>query len=283
MPLDAAIGASQQNGSQHEHNNRMPFLARTFGLLRSLAIYHGIPWRAGQLRRFYAPVVPAGGLAFDVGAHAGNRVRAFRALGARVVAVEPQPDFVALLSRWFARDAGVTVLPVALGREAGQAQLLASEATPTVSTLSADWARRTGATASFQGVRWSPGPVVPVTTLDALIAQHGRPDFIKIDVEGFELEVLMGLSQPVPALSFEFLAAVHDLALGCIDRLETLGRYRYQWSLGEQLRLQPDTPLDAEAMRAWLGALPDDTLCGDILARLDAPAMGREQDDKAAH
>ncbi|MFN3416639.1 MAG: FkbM family methyltransferase [Caldimonas sp.] len=261
----------------------MPFLARTFGLLRSLAIYHGIPWRAGQLRRFYAPVVPAGGLAFDVGAHAGNRVRAFRALGARVVAVEPQPDFVALLSRWFARDAGVTVLPVALGREAGQAQLLASEATPTVSTLSADWARRTGATASFQGVRWSPGPVVPVTTLDALIAQHGRPDFIKIDVEGFELEVLMGLSQPVPALSFEFLAAVHDLALGCIDRLETLGRYRYQWSLGEQLRLQPDTPLDAEAMRAWLGALPDDTLCGDILARLDAPAMGREQDDKAAH
>lgn len=283
MPLDAAIGASQQNGSQHEHNNRMPFLARTFGLLRSLAIYHGIPWRAGQLRRFYAPVVPAGGLAFDVGAHAGNRVRAFRALGARVVAVEPQPDFVALLSRWFARDAGVTVLPVALGREAGQAQLLASEATPTVSTLSADWARRTGATASFQGVRWSPGPVVPVTTLDALIAQHGRPDFIKIDVEGFELEVLMGLSQPVPALSFEFLAAVHDLALGCIDRLETLGRYRYQWSLGEQLRLQPDTPLDAEAMRAWLGALPDDTLCGDILARLDAPAMGRAQDDKAAH
>lgn len=250
----------------------MPFFSRTWGLLRSLAIYHGIPWRAAQLRHFYAPVVPAGGLAFDVGAHAGNRVRAFRALGARVVAVEPQPDFVALLSRWFARDAGVTVLPVALGREAGQAQLLASEATPTVSTLSADWAQRAGATASFHGVRWSPGPVVPVTTLDALMAQHGRPDFIKIDVEGFELEVLQGLGQPVPALSFEFLAPVRDLALGCIDRLEALGRYRYQWSVGEQLRLQPEVALDADAMRTWLRDLPDDAPSGDILARLDGEA-----------
>jgi FkbM family methyltransferase len=251
-----------------EHNRRMPAWTRTWGLLRSLALYHGIPWRAAQLRRFYAPVVPAGGLAFDVGAHAGNRVRAFRALGARVVAVEPQPDFAALLSRWFARDVGVTVLPMALGREAGQAQLLLSEATPTVSTLSAHWAQRTGATASFQGVRWSPGPVVPVTTLDALIAQHGRPDFIKIDVEGFELEVLQGLGQPVPALSFEFLAPVRDLALGCIDRLEALGRYRYQWSVGEQLRLQPERALDADAMRAWLRGLADDAPSGDILARL---------------
>ncbi len=250
----------------------MTRLARLFGVLRSLAIYHGIPWRSAQLRRFYAPFVPAGGLAFDVGAHVGNRVRAFRALGARVVAVEPQPDFAALLSRWFAHDPNVTVLPVALGRSEGQARLLASEATPTVSTLSADWARRVGASTSFRGVRWSPGPWVPVSTLDALMAQHGQPDFIKIDVEGYELEVLNGLSQPVPALSFEFLAPLRDLALDCIDRLETLGRYSYQWSWGERLRLHPPSPLDAEAMRAWLRALPRDAASGDILARRLSPA-----------
>jgi FkbM family methyltransferase len=253
---------------------------RCWGLLRSLLVYRGIPWRGAQLRRFYRRFVPAGGLAFDVGAHAGNRVAAFRALGARVVALEPQPDFVRLLQRRFGADAQVTVQPLALGRAAGRAQLLASARTPTVSTLSADFVQRAGAAPTFQGVRWSPGPWVEVQTLDALIARHGRPDFVKIDVEGYELEVLLGLSQPLPALSFEFVPAVLDVALACIDRLEMLAvravpgggpaaaRYHYAVSLGESQRLLQPQGLAAEPLRAWLRALPADAPSGDVHAWL---------------
>jgi FkbM family methyltransferase len=246
-------------------------LDRQLGLLRSLLVYRAIPWRGLQLRRFYRRFVPAGGLAFDVGAHAGNRVAAFRALGARVVALEPQPDFVRLLQRRFGADSQVTVLPLALGREPGQARLLASARTPTVSTLSADFVRRAGAVASFEGVRWAPGPLVQVDTLDALIARHGRPDFVKIDVEGFELEVLLGLSQPLPALSFEFLPAVRDVALGCINRLEALAaaggpRYCYAVSLGESQRLLQPEGLTAAGMRDWLQALPATAPSGDVHA-----------------
>jgi FkbM family methyltransferase len=246
-------------------------LEARLGLWRSLLVYHGIPWRRGQLRRFYRRFVPVGGLAFDVGAHTGNRLRAFLDLGARVVAVEPQPELAARLAFRYGGDARVHVVEGALGRAPGRAPLLSSPRTPTVATLSTDFVARAGATPSFEGVRWQAGPEVVVTTLDALIATHGQPDFVKIDVEGFELEVLHGLSHALPALSFEFLPAVRDVALACIDRLEQLagpGRYRYAVSLGERLQLvQPDGE-PADAMRAWLLALPAGAPSGDVHAWL---------------
>ena len=122
-------------------------------------------------------------------------------------------------ARILVRDPQVVILEAAVGATPGEARLLVSERTPTVTTLSADWVRRVGADPSFRGVSWSPGARVPVTTLDALAAAHGRPDFVKLDIEGSEAEALAGLSTPVAALSFEYLAAARDVALACVDRL----------------------------------------------------------------
>jgi FkbM family methyltransferase len=245
----------------------MGTLSRAAGLARSLALYHGIPFRARRLARLYAPFLAPGALAFDVGAHTGNRVRAFRRLGARVVAVEPQPDFVRLLAALHGRDPQVVVVAAAVGAAPGEARLFVSERTPTVTTLSAEWARQVGADPSFRGVSWSPGERVPVTTLDALVAAHGRPDFVKLDVEGFEAEALAGLSMPVPALSFEYVAAARDVALACVDRLAALGRYRFNWSEGERHRLAAPRWLEAEAIRTVLRGLAAGS--GDVYARLE--------------
>jgi FkbM family methyltransferase len=242
-------------------------LARLAGIARSLAIYYGIPLRARRLVRFYAPFVARDALCFDIGAHAGNRVRCWRALGARVVAVEPQPDFVRILERLFGNDPAVSIVPAAVGREEGEAELLVSERTPTVTTLSRDWIERIGASPSFRRVAWAQGPTVPVTTLDALITRFGVPAFVKIDVEGLELAVLEGLSQPVPALSFEYLPAARDIALACIDRLGALDRYRFNWSVGETHRLVEPAWLGAREMRERLVALPDGARSGDVYAR----------------
>lgn len=242
-------------------------IERLAGIARSLAIYYGVPLRARRMARLYAQFVAPGALCFDLGAHAGNRVRCWRRLGARVVAVEPQPDFVRILERLFGRDPAVSIVAAAVGRAPGAAELLVSERTPTVTTLSREWIARVGASPSFRGVAWRPGPTVPVTTLDALVARFGAPAFAKIDVEGSELAVLEGLTQPLPALSFEYLPAAREIALGCIDRLAALGRYRFNWSRGETHRLVEPAWLGAQAMRERLGALAADAGSGDVYAR----------------
>jgi FkbM family methyltransferase len=168
----------------------------------------------------------------------------------------------------YGRDPGVSIVPAAVGRAPGTASLLVGRANPSVTTLSRDWAHRVGASRSFRGVRWTVGSRVPVTTLDALIARYGPPQFVKIDVEGYEAEVLAGLSRAVPALSFEYLVAAREQALACLGRLAALGSYRYNWSVGESHRMASSRWLDPGAMRAVLEALPESAGSGDVYARL---------------
>lgn len=245
---------------------------RRWGLLRSVLMYHGIPFRRSRLTRFYAQFIRPGDLCFDIGAHVGSRLRAWLPLGARIVAVEPQPACVALLRRWFGRDARVVLVDRAVGASPGAAELLVSPRTPTVTTLSPDWIAAVGRDRTFAGVRWDERLPVTVTTLDELIARHGLPAFCKIDVEGYELEVLRGLSRPIPALSFEYLSVCLDRARACVARLAELGPYQFNWSVGESHRFRSDGWLDADRLLARLGDLGAAGGSGDIYARLRAGA-----------
>jgi FkbM family methyltransferase len=247
-----------------------------WGIGRSLAIYYGQPGRHRRLRRFYGQFLRPGDLAFDVGAHVGNRVRAWRSLGARVVAIEPQPDFVRVLQVLFGRDSDVVVLPQAVGAHGGRESLRIATATPTVSSLSPSWMGTVAADRRFGRVRWDRTVEVDVVTLDDLVTAYGVPSFCKVDVEGFEAEVLSGLSRPVPALSFEYLPPAHDAALAALAQVQRLGTgsggYEYNYSPVETLRFTADEWLDAAGIERLLDRIRPRGRSGDVYARRIAPA-----------
>lgn len=243
-------------------------LKRAWGLTRSMAMYHGQPAKYRRMVRFYGQFLGPGDLGYDIGAHVGSRVRAWRKLGARVLAIEPQPDCLAVLRLMFGRSPAVTILPVAVGAASGVASLAISSATPTVSTLSTDWISSVSTDPSFARVRWDHSVPVSVVTLDSLIATYGAPAFCKIDVEGFELDVLRGLSSPVRALSFEYLPPAHDAALDCLSLVDALGDYEYNYVAVETARLSSSAWLSASALVDVLDRVRPLGRSGDVYARL---------------
>jgi FkbM family methyltransferase len=234
------------------------------GLARSLAVYHN-PVSLRAWRRLYGEILRPGDLVLDVGAHVGNRTRAMRWAGARVVALEPQALFARWLRLTLPRD--VVLIEAAAGAEETVADMAVSSRHPTVSSLHAKFVAEAPAAPGFAQVRWDRVERVRMVTLDGLIARFGRPAYVKIDVEGFELEVLSGLSEPVPLLSVEYLPAFAELTHAVLDRLAALGTYRFAPVVGERSGfLWPDWRT-GDAVRDWLTALPEDAPSGDLFAR----------------
>lgn len=200
---------------------------KIFNQARDLYYHWCLPWP--QILNFYRPLIKAGDLCFDVGANIGLKTDAFLALGAKVIAIEPQPDCCRYLQKKYKGNPDVVVIPQALDEQKGSKPLYLCEANA-ISTMSQEWIASTQQSGRYKDYQWDKLMSIPTTTLDYLIGQYGRPCFCKIDVEGYELNVLKGLTQPLPGISLEITPESFAMIKECLLYLNGLGRPQFNHS-----------------------------------------------------
>jgi FkbM family methyltransferase len=221
----------------------------------------------------YDQLLKRGSVAFDIGAYVGGRVDMLLDAGCKlVVAVEPVLEYAnRLREKYWNMSSSVIVLHNAAGPYAGTSSIRVHKAfwpdgvpmDSTLSSMSEEWIAMERP--DWKPADWSERQTVEVITLDWLISRYGNPDFIKIDVEGYEQEVIKGLTQPVKMLSFEFHSSHLDWAEQVVDHLLGLGSYEFNHDTGDNVQLAYPTWLSKNAL---FNDLRGRDIYGDIFARL---------------
>jgi FkbM family methyltransferase len=183
-------------------------------------------------RQFYSMFIKKGSLVFDIGANVGEHSRCFLSLGAHVVAVEPLPANADLLRNTLRPKNRFQIIQAAAGADFSESTLHVSNHT-NLCTLSDHWLDTAKTSERFCGVSWTTDIRVPVIPIHSLVSKYGQPDFIKIDVEGFEEQVLDGLKELPAALSFEFNTESLDAATACLAKPCFSDESKFAFYIGE--------------------------------------------------
>jgi FkbM family methyltransferase len=261
------------------------FMDICINLLRSLGVYKAIynislvlvnTVNRKKLLKFYSRFVKKDDLCFDIGANLGCRTEIFLALGAKVIAVEPQDSCMQELQKKYGNNKKVILVKKAISDKHGEEDLMISDS-HTLSSMSKEWIDSIKSSDMFfvstQAFSWQKSARVQVTTLNQLIKEYGKPAFCKIDVEGYEYKVLKGLKEPISAVSFEFTPTQTFIlsAINIVKHLASMGEVKFNYSFGESISLVLNEWVGSDEISNILSNLSKRTLIsGDIYAKFNS-------------
>ena len=203
------------------------FVLRWNGFAIGFGGRHGISFAEERFLQWFVPSV-ADGVLFDIGANHGSYTLFLRSLapGARIYAFEPHPATFASLHKR-AGGCGAVLEDMAVSDRSGTMQLFdfAEEDGSTQASLSEASVGMFDANTVARAVR--------VTSLDDYMEHAGieRIDFLKIDTEGFDINVLRGAARAlargaIGTIQFEFIPADIAMRVSMRDFFEALPGYR---------------------------------------------------------
>jgi FkbM family methyltransferase len=211
-----------------------------------------------QILEWLAP----GDYVLDIGSNIGTFASDVIAAGYRVVLVEPNPKLVSVLRTKFTDSSVATIVPLGVGSNKGEMYLSICDEADTLSTFAEHW--KSG---RFSNYSWTERVRVSITTIDDLIEVFGTPRYIKIDVEGFELEVVSGLSSRAGIVSFEFTSEFIDHASKIVQLLSSKGYSKFNIAVGESTEFSLHRWVDSAHMsNIVLNNRSNKGLWGDIYA-----------------
>ncbi|MDP2736260.1 MAG: FkbM family methyltransferase [bacterium] len=203
-------------------------------------------------------------LIFDIGANKGDLSEIFLKLKARVICVEPQLDCIKKLNEKFGENKNVIILPLGVSDRNSKLKIYASQTSSENATFSEKW-RKEG---RFKQEVWQETGLVNMVTLDELIKQYGVPRFCKIDVEGYEHNVIQGLSSNgIYCISFEFSYEFLNDTINCCQYLQRLGYNKFNFSIESNYDLELVEFQRYEEVIGKIKLFQDARLCGDIYAK----------------
>jgi FkbM family methyltransferase len=215
---------------------------------------------------FYSHFVGRGTLVFDVGANVGIYADIFAELDARVVAVEPNPECLRYL-RSLSRRTKMDIEACAVSDRPGRIQLQLSNQS-LLSTANPEWRSIVEQNPDYRGSHFTGQIEVEAVTLDQLAQRHGTPDFVKIDVEGFDDRAMLGMSFKPATLSFEFNRLLPAVARRCLEAPAIHSGYEFNFQEGQEMRYVSPTWLGRVEFAERLESLVGSNRWGDVFARL---------------
>jgi len=228
-----------------------------------------------RMRNFYSSLIRKGDLVFDVGAHVGRYSEIFTDLGATVVSIEPNPRCCEQLRR-LAKVRDVHVEQCAAGDTPGKLKLRICD-NSVLSTVSEDYYQEASKSPIHKGEHWTESVDVQIVRLDQLAKRYGIPAFVKIDAEGYDDRVLLGMSFRPRVLTFEYHShVVRDVPVRCFQAPVLSSGYEFNFSRGLSLTYASEKWLGAKELQERLVEFAGDEVYGDVVARSTSVDTARE-------
>jgi len=229
----------------------------------ALTAFLGKSLKKKQMLNFYKKFIKENDLCFDIGANVGERTEIFLKLGARTISIEPQSSCIKILQKKFGSKSNLKILQTALGSSEKEDELMICDENNECSTLSREFI---SAYAGLSGFHWQGAEKIKVTTLDKLFELHGIPKFCKIDVEGYESEVFLGMKKPSRFIAFEFNKLLLNDTAKSLDILQSLGNCRCNFIKYEIMNLVLDKWIPVRKFRDQLESfISPDIWTGEII------------------
>jgi len=167
----------------------------------------------------------------DIGANVGNFTKEWltKSPHSQYVCVEANVELIPILDGMFYGNKNVTILNNLVSDKDDELVDFWINKNHTISSASKDWINNS----RFKGTDYYKKTQVKTITLDTIIELYGNPNLIKIDVEGYELEVLKGLTKAQSVIMFEWVEENFSRCIDCIKYLMSIGYNSFSYTIKE--------------------------------------------------